>query len=85
LRKRERQNERDVRDVVKLGDDVVQELGPDVSVLGLDLRREVTKSDDGGLIRSNEERSDEELIVSHPFGVTNQPEPVIVSTSSGLG
>jgi hypothetical protein len=84
LRKRERQNERDVRDVVKLGD-VVQELGPDVSVLGLDLRREVTKSDDGGLIRSNEERSDEELIVSHPFGVTNQPEPVIVSTSSGLG
>lgn len=61
-----------MRDIVELCDDVVKKLGSDVSVLRLDLRREVTEGDDGGLIRSDEDGSDEEFVMSHPFGVAEK-------------
>ena len=61
-----------MRNVVELSDDIVKELGTDVSVLRLDLRGEVTESDDGGLIGSNEDGSDEEFVVGHPFGVAGE-------------
>ena len=61
-----------MRNIVELSDDVVKKLGTDVTMLRLNLRREVTESDDSGLIGSNEDGSDEEFVVSHPFGVAGR-------------
>lgn len=62
----------DVRNIVELGDDVVEELGSDESVLSLELRSKVTERDNGGLIRSDEDGSDEELVMSHPLGLAKK-------------
>ena len=58
-----------MRDVIKLSNDRVQELWPRESVLSLDLRREVTEDDDGRLIRSDQEGSDEQFKVREPLRV----------------
>lgn len=63
------ENEPDVRHVVVLGHDRVQELGADVAVLGLDLGGKVSEHDYGWLVRADEDRSDEQLKVRHPLGL----------------
>ena len=62
--------ERDVRDVVELRHDGVEQLGTRKAVLSLDLRCEMAEDDDGGCVGSNEDGADEELEMLKPIGVT---------------
>ena len=61
--------ERDVRHVVELSYDGVQQFGAGKAVLGLDLGCEVAEDDDGGCVRSDEDGADEEFKVLQPFGI----------------
>ena len=45
----------DMRDIVELGDDCVEEFWTSKAVLGLDLRRKVAQDDDSGLVWANED------------------------------
>jgi hypothetical protein len=50
-----------VNDVVELSYSGVPDLGAGESVLSLDLRTEMAEHDDGGLVRTKEERANEEV------------------------
>ena len=56
-------------DIVELGDNSMQQFWASESILSLNLRREVPKNDDGGLIRSNKNRSNKQLKVVQPCRV----------------
>jgi hypothetical protein len=60
----------DVRDVVELRDDSVQELGSCEPVLDLHLRGEMTEDDDGGLVFSRQDGPDKQLEMLEPLRVT---------------
>jgi len=65
-----RQNSPDVRNVVELRNDRVQQLGASEAILDLHLRRKVTQHDHGRVIRSDEQRPHEQLKVVEPLRVT---------------
>ena len=60
----------DVRDVVELRDDIVQQLGTGKAVLRLYLGRNVPEDNDGGHLGPDENGAHEQLKVSEPFVVT---------------
>jgi hypothetical protein len=62
----------DVRDIVELSDNVVEDLRADEAVLDQDLGGKVAECDDGRLVGPNEDRSDEKLVVGHPLGVAGR-------------
>jgi hypothetical protein len=56
-------------DVIELGNNSMQQFWTSESILSLNLRREVPKNDDSGLIRSDEDRSNKQLKVVQPSRV----------------
>lgn len=64
----------DMRDIVELSNDVVKQFRSDITVLGLDLRREVAKGNDGRLVGSDKDRTNEKFVMGHPFGVAEDKE-----------
>lgn len=61
--------ERDVRDVVELRHDGVEQFGTRKAILSLNLGCEMAEDDDGGCVGANEDGADEELKVLEPVGV----------------
>ena len=60
----------DMGNIVELSNNGVQQLGAGETVLGLQLRAEVTENDDSWHFRSNKNRSDQKLEVRQPIRVT---------------
>jgi hypothetical protein len=73
----------DVRNIVELSNDGVPDFGTVVSVCFLDLGTEVTQDDDGWLVWTDKNRSDEKLKVFCPFFVPIALLSVRLRSSSG--
>lgn len=62
----------DVRDIIKLRNDVVPVIWSSKAVHIMDLRAKVTKDDDSRLVRPVEQRANQKFKVFHTFLVTDE-------------
>ena len=64
-------NSPDMRNIVELRDNGMQEFRACESILDLNLRSEMSKNDDCGFVFSHEDRSNKQLEMGKPLRITN--------------